>query len=213
MTQPIISIEVYAIEDFIREAQERDIKRVYRGSSSSNRPYRSTVNTYTAYDPIHRVFVKGGIVFPEIIELERMDAGKNYSAWDFGPTATCTPTSKRKFVNILKQLGVDKEEIKSFSSVKVEELHRLIDSSELEEGGADEHTIYKRGGELIREMKCDFMRVIHDIKVVIKKDYNSLTYRIDIEYWDKLFESLCEVHETALVMNGLEVVGGAIEVR
>lgn len=211
MTQPIISIKVHEIEDFIREVKERDIKRVYRGSDTNNRPYHSTRNTYTAYDPIHRVFIKGSIIFPEVTELERMETGKNYNAWDFGNTATCSPTSKRKFVNILKQLGVDKEEVKLFSSVKVDELHKLIDSSELEEGGADEFTTYKKGGELIRRLKCDFMKTITEVKAVIKKDYNSMGYSIHIEYWDKIYDGMCEKHETAL--DGLEVVGGEIEVK
>lgn len=213
MTQPIVNITVHDIDDFVREALEREIKRVYRESGRNQRPYRCSKNTYTAYDHIRRIFIKGSIIFPEITELERMDAGKNYSGWEFNSTATCTPTSKRKFVGMLKQLGVDKEELKLFSSVRVEELHKMIDSSELEEGGATVRTVYKKGGELIRKMKCDFMGILDEVTAVVTKDYDRLSYRIDIEYWDKVFDGLCGKHETALVMNSLEVVGGEIEVK
>jgi len=97
--------------------------------------------------------------------------------------------------------------------VRVEELHKMIDSSELEEGGATVRTVYKKGGELIRKMKCDFMGILDEVTAVVTKDYDRLSYRIDIEYWDKVFDGLCEKHETALVMNSLEVVGGEIEVK
>lgn len=212
MAQPIVSIKVYEIEDFVKEVLDRDVKRIYRrAESAGNRDYFRK-NIYTAYDPDHKVFVKGSIRFPEVVALDRFDIGQRYSNWNFECDATCNPSSKRRFTNILKNMGVAQDIVKQFTSVKLEELHKLVDESEIEEGGADSFTYYRKGGEVVRALDCDFMGIISKIKVAIKKEHD-VSYKIAIEGWDEIYKGLCAVHESPLSAAGLEVVDGEIEVR
>ena len=214
MTQPVVIITVHKIDDFVTEVTGRSISKIYRRPARTGSAYDYCENLYTAYDPSERVFIKGTIIFPEVSELNRCDLGKRYhNKWDFGLEATCEPTSKRRFTRVLRHLGVSKDKVKQFASVKLEELHKLIDSSELEEGGVDSFTHIKHGSELTLTLPCDFMGKIVQIRVDISKSYESALYKITIENWDKIYEALCAVHEMPLALAELSVIDGEIEVR
>jgi len=214
MAQPIVTITVHKIDDFVAEVTARSINKIYRRPASTGSAYDYWENLYTAYDPFEKVFIRGSIVFPEIEELNRCNLGKRYhNKWDFGLEATCEPTSKRRFAQMLKHLGVDKDKVKQFASIKLEELHKLVDDSALEEGGVESFTLIKQGSELSLTLPCAFMGRISQIKVDITKTYDSATYKITIENWDKIYETLCIAHERPLAEAELCVIDGEIEVK
>jgi hypothetical protein len=214
MTQPTVIITVYKIDDFVAEVTGRLLTKIYRRPSRTGSAYDYWNNLYTAYDPTEKVFIRGSIVFPEVEELNRCDLGRRYSnKWDFGLEAVCEPTSKRLFVRTLRRLGVDKDKVKQFSSVKLDELYKLIDNSDLEDGGESSFTHIKQGGELELILPCDFMGKISQVKVNITKAYDTATYKITIERWDEIYAALCAVHEIPLALAGLSAIDGEIELK
>lgn len=210
--RPTVTIDVHDIDHFVRELSERGVKRVYRAVDKErhSRNYENT--TYTAYDPERNVFVRAHIVFPELVALERFELGDRYGhGWHFGHDAKCNPTSKRRFAKALKLLGVNKEIIKQYNSASVEQLARMTDDSELEDGGADITTIYRKGGEVSRTLECDFMGCIKTVRATIEIKHGSMSYHIVIPKWDEIFASLCDQHEKPL--KDFEVVRGTIQVQ
>jgi hypothetical protein len=205
-----ITIKVEKIPDFISELEEIGAKKIYRNSAGEyGRDYKQT--TYTVYDPEKGVFIKANIVFPEIQALCRMDLGDRYHTWDFGHDATCSIKNKRRFAKALKALGVSPDVAKQYNSVKVEELHKLIDDSELEEGGASITTIYRQGGELTRTLECNFMGCVNTVLATVKIEHGSMSYKLTIPNWAGIFAKLCEKHEAPL--DRFHVVAGSVSVQ
>ena len=210
--RPTVTIDVHDIPHFVKELKERNIKRVYRAVDKErhSRSYENTV--YTAYDPEHNVFVRAHIVFPELVALERFDLGDRYShSWHFGHDAKCNPTSKRRFAKALKLLGVNKDIIRQYNNATVEQVIKMSDESEMEDGGADITTLYRKGGEVSRTLECDFMGCIKTVRATIEITHGSMSYHIIVPGWDEIFAGLCEKHEAPL--KEFEVVRGSIQVQ
>lgn len=211
--KPTVIITVEKLPDFLRELNERGIKRIYRDQRTERHgSHRYNCNTYTAYDTERNVFIQADVVFPEIVALQRFELGDRYShSWNFEHDAYCSPSSKRRFCKALKLLGVSQDIIRQYNTVKVEELLKMIDESEPEEGGADIMTRYRKGGDFSRTIEANFMDCITEIMAVVEVSSGSMNYKIKIPGWDAIYEKLCQRHEKAIAE--LEVVEGKIEVR
>jgi hypothetical protein len=215
--RPTVTIGLKKLPDFLREVKERNIKRVYRRLGGGGHQKSLETLVYTAWDPETKTFFTGDIRFPEIRALNLLNPSSSYGnrGFDFGVLeAEATPSSKQRFVRILRDLGVSSDVVKEFRTCKVEELSAMIDESELEQGGTQIITHLRSGGYLERELACDYMdRRLKLVKIRIEKSHSDLTYKIIIPSWDVLFDALKLDHEKPIQDAGIEIVDGSVSVQ
>ena len=209
--QQTVHIEVYDIIDFVKEATERGISRIYRASPEGRKTYEGT--RYTAFDFERNVFIGAEIEFPEITALTEFDLGDRYRNWTFEADAHCKPSSKRRFTRALKALGVPQDIIRQYASPAVTDLATLTDSSELEDDGLDIITIHRKGGVVDYSHPCSFMGCIDEIRTRLEfgRGGSSLDYKIIIPNWKSIYKELCDKYEGAL--RKFDIVNGSISVR
>jgi len=210
--QPVITTNVRDIADFIQEAKEHNIKRVYRDTVDRGKESMH----YTAWDPERKTLISAQLTFPEIVELNAMHPGERYSnGFEYvNDKAATTPSSKQKFATILRKLGVSKDITAEFRSVKVDKINKLIDDSALEEHGDAIFTSHESGGFYERELECNALGgLVKRVSIFIERRHHDLSYHIIIKNWNSIFQALCNKHETAFEAAKLQVVPGLVEVK
>lgn len=190
--QPVITTNIRSIVDFIREAKEHSIKRVYRDTVDRGKERMH----YTAWNPERKTLISGDLTFPEIVELNAMYPGERYS-------------NGFEYVN-----NMAKEITAEFRSVRLEKINKLIDDSVMEEHGDTIFTSHESGGFYERELECNALGgLVCRVSILIERRHNELSYHIIIKNWDEIFQKLCNMHEKAFETAKLEVVDGCVEVK
>lgn len=206
----VIEITVYGIEDFITEVKEIGLTKVFRHHSTGRRA------VYSAY--VDGCLIKCELTVPELLRLERgsgttMSRYNTDSKWSVsGGGLTLSLTSRKEFVKTLRFLGVSKEDVRTYTSVKVSKLKEIIEAGDPDDE-TEERTIREKNTRLKKSHGCSWENVRElEVELSVDSSYNPrITYRVTIPEWDSVRSEILERHESPFSSADLRVIDGSIQ--